>query len=103
PQAVDSLKTAWNEKCPFVSGRYLVFVSDMPGGMGGQDLYYSVFREGKWSSPVNMGPKINSSYNEYRPVIGRDLQFENPFMVFSSDRPGGKGGYDLYFAGLTFE
>ena len=103
PLAVDSLKTSWNEKCPFVSGRYLVFVSDMPGGMGGQDLYYSVFRGGKWSSPVNLGPKINSSYNEYRPVIGRDLQFENHFLVFSSDRPGGKGGYDLYFAGLTLE
>ncbi len=103
PMAVDSLKTPHNEKCPFVSGRYLVFVSDMPGGMGGQDLYYSVFRGGKWSTPVNMGPKINSSYNEYRPVTGTDLQFENPFMVFSSDRPGGKGGYDLYFTGLTFE
>jgi hypothetical protein len=50
-----------------------------------------------------MGPEINSSYNEYRPVIGRDLLFENPFMVFSSDRPGGKGGFDLYFTGLTIE
>ncbi|HUW91516.1 MAG TPA: hypothetical protein VMV74_00010 [Bacteroidales bacterium] len=101
--AVDSLSTPFNEKCPFVSGRYLVFVSDMPGGIGGFDIYYSVFRGGKWSSPVNMGPDINSASNEYRPVICSDLQFESPFMVFSSDRPGGKGGYDLYFTGVTFK
>ncbi|TFH46281.1 MAG: hypothetical protein E4G92_06635 [Bacteroidia bacterium] len=102
PVAIDSITTMANEKCPYVSGRYMVFVSDRPGGMGGYDIYYAVFRGGKWSSPVNMGPKINSEYNEYRPVIGKDNLFDGPFMVFSSDRPGGKGGYDLYFTGITF-
>ena len=56
-------------------------------GLGGFDLYYSVFRNGKWSSPVNMGPEINSPANEYRPVLGIDLKFENRFLIFSSDRP----------------
>jgi hypothetical protein len=45
--------------------------------------------------PVNLGPDINSAANEYRPVLGVDLKFENHFLIFSSDRPGGKGGYDL--------
>jgi hypothetical protein len=101
PALVDSINTGSDEKCPFVRGRYMLFASDMPGGYGGFDLYCSVFRSGKWSSPLNLGPAINSAANEYRPVLGVDLQFENHFLIFSSDRPGGKGGYDLYFTGIT--
>jgi len=101
PSPVDSINSGYDDKCPFVKGRYMVFTSEMPGGQGGFDLYYSVFRNGKWSSPVNMGPEINSPANEYRPVLGVDLKFENHFLIFSSDRSGGKGGYDLYFTGLT--
>ncbi len=99
--AVDSINSAYDDKCPFLRGKHMVFVSDMPGGLGGFDLYYSVFRNGKWSSPVNLGPGINSPANEYRPVLGIDLRFENRFLIFSSDRSGGKGGYDLYFTGVT--
>lgn len=101
PALVDSINSTWDDKCPFVRGRYMVFASEMQGGMGGFDLYYSVFRNGKWSSPVNMGPGINSAANEYRPVLGIDLKFENFFLIFSSDRSGGKGGYDLYFTGIS--
>ncbi len=101
PVPVDSINTVYNEKCPFVRGKIMVFTSDMPGGQGGFDLYYSVFRNGKWSSPVNFGPEVNSPANEYRPVLGIDLKFENYFLVFSSDRSGGKGGYDLYFTGIN--
>jgi len=101
PAVVDSINTGSDEKCPFVRGRYMLFASDMPGGYGGFDLYCSVFRNGKWSSPVNLGPDINTVTNEYRPVLGVDLQFENCFLIFSSDRPGGKGGYDLYLTGIT--
>jgi len=101
PEAVDSVNSIYDDKCPFVRGRYMVFASDMPGGLGGFDLYYSVFRNGKWSAPVNLGSGINSTANEYRPVLGIDLRFENRYLIFSSDRSGGKGGYDLYFTGLT--
>jgi len=83
-----------NDKCPSITVNLLVFTSDRPGGFGGYDLYYSLFLNDKWSAPVNFGSKINSEYNEYRPITftfaGTDL------MIFSSDRPGGKGGYDLY-------
>lgn len=100
---VDSINTVYKDKCPNVYKKIMVFASDRPGGMGGFDLYYSVFRKGKWSSPYNFGPSVNTAYNEYRPVIGAHNDFTNYMMVFSSDRPGGKGGYDLYSVGVTIK
>ncbi len=76
------------------------FTSDRPGGFGGFDLYYSVYKDGKWSVPVNLGSKINSAYDEYRPIIKYVDGFSSSFLVFSSNRPGGKGGFDLYYAGV---
>lgn len=43
PSLVDSINSTWDDKCPFVRGRYMVFASEMQGGMGGFDLCYSVF------------------------------------------------------------
>jgi hypothetical protein len=100
PVAVDSLCSGSQDKCPYVSGKYMVFASDMPGGSGGFDIYLSVLKDGKWGAPVNLGPGINTSANEYRPVLGTDLYFENRYLIFSSDRSGGMGGYDLYFRGF---
>lgn len=97
---VDSINSAYEDKCPFVLGKIMVFASDRPGGLGGFDLYYSVFKNGKWSSPINFGPAVNTSANEYRPVIATHNQFTNRLLIFSSDRPGGKGGYDLYSTGV---
>ena len=99
-QKVDSINSSSDDKCPMVYNKFMVFTSDRPGGYGGFDLYYSVFRNGNWSSPVNFGPKINTSSDEYRPLIGYHSDFSNIYMIFSSDRPGGKGGFDLYFTGI---
>lgn len=98
--AVDSINSAHDDKCPFIKQDIMIFASNRPGGLGGYDLYYSVFRNDKWSSPRNMGPEINTEYNEYRPVIGSYPDFSNAFLLFSSDRPSGQGGYDLYFKGI---
>jgi hypothetical protein len=98
---VDSINSDYNDKCPLLSRNTMVFASDRPGGLGGYDIYYSTFVNGKWSSPVNFGPGVNSAGNEYRPVLGYHPEFTNNFLIFSSDRPGGKGGYDLYFSGVT--
>jgi len=99
---VDSVSSASNDKCPMIFRKVMVFASDRPGGLGGYDLYYSVFKKGKWGSPKNLGPGINTSSDEYRPVIGYHPDFTNYFMMFSSSRPGGKGGFDLYFTGIVF-
>lgn len=99
---VDSINSEYNEKCPFVFKNVMVFTSDRPGGVGKFDIYYSIFRKGKWSSPVNMGTEINTESDEYRPILGNFPGFKNLFMIFSSDKPGGVGMFDLYFTGATF-
>jgi len=91
------LSSDFNDKCPYIYEEIMVFASDREGGYGGFDLYYSLLEGGEWSAPVNFGPEINSEYDEYRPIYycfaGYDYQ---NLMIFSSDRPGGLGGFDLY-------
>lgn len=96
----DSVNSTANDKCPYVFDNVMVFASDRPGGMGGYDLYISYYSNDKWSRAINMGPDINTEYNEYRPLISFASGFINNFLLFSSDRPGGRGGYDLYLRGL---
>jgi len=96
-----ALSSGSDDKCPYIQGNRMVFTSDRPGGFGGFDLYYSVFTDGNWSDPVNFGDKINTPYNEYRPIVKTfDFEFTNDMMIFSSDRPGGLGGFDLYYVGI---
>lgn len=87
-----------NDKCPFVVGNIMVFTSDREGGYGGFDLYFSQYLDGKWSQPQNLGDKINSEYDEYRPIIIPFGEFDDTMLIFSSNKPGGKGGFDLYAA-----
>lgn len=102
PAKTDSINSSYDDKCPFIYKKIMVFTSNRPGGLGGYDLYYSILKNGKWSSPVNFGPRINTSSDEYRPVIGSHPDFTNKYLIFSSNRPGGKGGFDLYFTGVDF-
>jgi hypothetical protein len=99
---IDSVNSDSIDICPYVNKNVMLFTSNRSGGFGGFDLYYSIFKNGKWNSPVNLGPKINTSADEYRPLIGYHQDFTNTFIVFSSNRSGGAGGYDLYFTGFTF-
>jgi hypothetical protein len=102
PANVGSLNSSGEDKCPFILKKIMIFASNREGGFGGYDLYYSILKNGIWSSPVNLGPRINTSSDEYRPVIGLQTDFTNEFLMFSSDRPGGKGGFDIYFTGIDF-
>lgn len=97
---VEELSGPYNDKCPYIQEDMMVFVSDRPGGQGGEDIYYSEYKDGKWSTPINAGSRINTAYNEYRPILPRLSNFNYWLMIFSSNRPGGKGGYDLYMTGL---
>jgi hypothetical protein len=95
-----SINSQYDDKCPYVNGKLLVFASNRSGGFGGFDLYYSIFTDGNWSEPKNFGNKVNTEYNEYRPITLHYHDFNNNLLIFSSDRPGGKGGFDLYHIGI---
>lgn len=95
------LSSGSDDKCPSITNNILVFTSNRAGGYGGYDLYYSFFENGNWSEPINFGSDINTEYDEYRPIVRSDKwQFDNDMMIFSSNRPGGKGGFDLYCVGI---
>ncbi|WP_319590879.1 hypothetical protein [uncultured Draconibacterium sp.] len=102
PVEIDTvLSSDFDDKCPSIMNNILVFTSNREGGFGGYDLYYSYFENGAWSDPVNFGNEINTEYDEYRPIVRSDAwQFDNDMMIFSSNRPGGKGGFDLYYVGI---
>lgn len=99
-ERVADLSSAADDKCPYILDNWLVFTSNRPGGYGGFDLYYSNWTGGRWSAPQNFGPDINTAADEYRPILHKDQLYENQLMLFSSNRPGGKGGFDLYMIGI---
>ncbi|RRB04563.1 flagellar motor protein MotB [Larkinella rosea] len=75
--------------------RLLFFASDMPGGVGGTDLYVSRNENGKWGKPVNLGKEINTKGNDLFPYID-----ERGNLYFASDGRKGLGGLDIYYAPL---
>jgi outer membrane protein OmpA-like peptidoglycan-associated protein len=74
-------------------GKKLFFVSDMPGGLGGTDIYVTYLHHGQWSKPVNLGAEINTYGNELFPLIGHD-----GLLYFSSDGHEGMGKLDIFSA-----
>lgn len=74
-------------------GKNIYFVSDRPGGFGGRDIYRIIkMPDGRWSEPQNLGPKINSVYDEESPFISID----NKTMYFASNGPNSIGGFDIF-------
>lgn len=72
-------------------GSFMIFVSNMPGGYGGTDLYIA-FREGEgWTKPENLGPNINTEGNEMFPFVNAAGT-----LFFSSDGHAGLGGMDVF-------
>jgi len=78
-------------------GKYLFFASDMPGGVGGSDIYYCEFINGDWGPPVNLGPDVNSPEADNYPFMHPSGK-----LYFTSNRPGGPGGLDIYYSSMSF-
>jgi len=75
-------------------GNTLYFVSDMPGGLGENDIWkVSRGQGGSWGDPVNLGEEINTPGNELYPFVHKDGT-----LYFSSDSRVGLGGLDIYKA-----
>lgn len=77
-------------------GQVLFFVSDMAGGYGRSDLYFSVKgSDGSWGKPVNLGPAVNTEGDEMFPYVDG-----NGNLYFSSNGLAGLGGLDIFFVTL---
>jgi outer membrane protein OmpA-like peptidoglycan-associated protein len=76
-------------------GNTLYFTSDRKGGFGGRDIYFSRrLPNGDWGLPINMGPKINTPYDEEGPFIHPD----NRTLFFSSKGHNSMGGFDVFIS-----
>jgi len=85
--------TNWDSQ-PSLSadGRELYFVSDRKGGVGGYDIWYSQLSETGWSKAKNLGPEINTPFDEISPYI----HVNNQTLYMVSNGYPGYGGYDIY-------
>lgn len=73
-------------------GKTLYFVSNREGGQGGNDIWkVEVKGDNSYGEPQNLGPKVNTDGNDNFPYITEDNK-----LYFSSDRPKGFGGLDIY-------
>lgn len=69
----------------------LFFTAELDGGSGGKDIYYAESKGGDvFGSPINLGPKINSPYDEQTPY------YVDGTLYFSSDGRPSMGGFDIY-------
>lgn len=76
-----------------VDGKTLYFTSDRHGGYGGLDIYRSDREEnGEWGPAVNVGPTVNTKYDEETPFILND----NKTLYFSSQGHYSMGGFDVF-------
>jgi len=89
-----NINTKYWESHAFISedDNHLIFASDRPGGYGGLDLYLSRKVNGEWGPAVNMGPEINTGFNEDRPFLAN----HDKTLFFSSQGHENMGGYDLF-------
>jgi len=79
--------------CLSADERTLFFVSDRPGGLGGRDIYMCRrLPNGKWSAPINLGPPINTPYDEDGPFFHPD----GKTLFYSSNGPNSMGGFDIF-------
>jgi outer membrane protein OmpA-like peptidoglycan-associated protein len=92
------VNTAGWESQPSISsdGRTLYFVSNRKGGYGGYDIWKSTLSEKGWSEPENLGPNINTQYDEQSPFIHPD----DSTLYFCSNGWPGMGGKDLFVSRL---
>jgi len=91
----DSVNTAENEESPYIhpDNKTLYFSSEGWPGMGSKDLYLTrIKKDGTFSAPMNLGYPINTAESERDLIVSANAKT----AYFSSERPGGIGGLDLY-------
>ncbi len=101
-----NINTPFNEQAPnlTIDGHRLYFHSDRTGGFGGNDIYVSRRHNKRddfgWQLPENLGSGVNTVGQEVQPCLFEDDETGVITLYFSSDRPGGPGGLDIYASTL---
>ncbi|MCS7076855.1 MAG: OmpA family protein [Bacteroidia bacterium] len=97
PQPLKEINTKhWETHCAIsADGNELFFTSDKPGGYGGLDIYVAKKQpDGKWGNIQNLGPNINTEFDEEAPFI----HYDGVTLYFSSRGHNSMGGYDIFYA-----
>lgn len=83
--------------CVSIDNQTIYFSSNRPGGQGGKDIYMAhLLPNGEWGRAINLGPTINTAFDEDAPFIHPDVKT----LYFSSKGHNTLGGYDVYFTEL---
>jgi serine/threonine protein kinase/tetratricopeptide (TPR) repeat protein len=97
------LNSSASDASPWISadGLELYFSSWRTGGYGGGDIYVArrATQNGPWSDPVNLGPTVNSAYQDFRPSLSPDgllLLLADMEEFRDTPRPGGYGAPDMW-------
>ncbi|HWY38211.1 MAG TPA: OmpA family protein, partial [Bacteroidia bacterium] len=96
----ENINSKYWEPSAFISadGNTLYFTSNRPGGYGGRDLYKSnLSPEGDWAKATNLGPAINTPFDEDAPFIHPD----GVTLSFSSNGHSTMGGFDIFTSILS--
>lgn len=95
-----TINSEYWESQPSISpdGSTLYFVSNRPGGIGSYDIWKSYLSdEGQWTTPINLGAKINTPYDENTPFIHAD----GKTLYFASNGWPGFGDKDIFYSRLS--
>jgi hypothetical protein len=95
-----NINTNMNEGAQNISqdGQWLIFTGcNFPDGYGSCDLYISYLTKDGWSTPENLGNRINTEFWESAPSLSPDKRD----LYFESHKPGGYGGGDIYVSHRT--
>ncbi len=95
PEKVKGINSnAWEGSvCLSPDQKTIYFSSERPGGLGGRDIYFATLQaDGSWGNVKNLGPEINTKYDEDAPFVHAD----GKTLFFASNGHTTIGGYDIF-------
>ena len=88
-----------NAEVFFYNNDLILFAAKLPGGFGGYDIYSMLRENGHWHEPINLGPNINTPYDELTPYLVN----EGNILYYSSNRSESVGGFDIFRTRYLYE